>query len=94
MVVSKSVDLLGFVPAADVALCLLIALEIIKKNKEKALSFFLMGIGTSLFSSGRKPLLVGSEWQHVCTSSHLRLFLASSSKEFNRFPGVVLCCSV
>lgn len=32
-------DLLRFVPAVDVALYLLIALEIIKKNKEEAMFF-------------------------------------------------------
>lgn len=43
-----SVDLLRFVSAVDVALCLLIALEIIKNNKGKALSFFFLSQTPSL----------------------------------------------
>lgn len=63
MVLSKSVDLLRFVPAVDVALCLLIALEIIKKNRKKAwLFFFFPQIPALLFfSAEEKPLRVGSE---------------------------------
>lgn len=67
MVLSKSVNLLRFVPAVDVALCLLIALEIIKKNKKKALLlFFSTNTSTSLFSAEEKPLLVGSEQYSMC----------------------------
>lgn len=64
MVLSKSVDLLRFVPAVDVALCLLIALEIIKKNRKKAWLFFFFfptDTSTSLFSAEEKPLRVVSE---------------------------------
>lgn len=60
-VLSKAVDLLRFVPVVDVALCLLIMLEIIKKNKEKALGFPPTGTSTSLFPIGKKPLHVGWE---------------------------------
>lgn len=65
MVLSKSVDLLRFVPAVDVALCLLIALEIIKKNRKKAWLFFFFFFpqipALLFFSAEEKPLRVGSE---------------------------------
>lgn len=59
--IPKSVDLLRFVLAVDVALCLLVVLEIIKKNMEKALGFSPTDTSISLFSIVKKPLCAGSE---------------------------------